>query len=399
MLSKKSRLWGAILLVSGTTIGAGMLVLPVITGPAGFFLSLLLMTLLFLFMMMTAFYLLEVNLKVKGESNIISMVHKTLGKPGEVVAWISYLLLLYALTAAYLVGCSQILTDFLQPLVPAHILKWGAPLSIFVVFGSFLYFGIAAVDMLNRILMMGLFASYALLFSMGVSYIDVSLLTHSSISCLASAISVVVTSFGYHIIIPSLSIYLEHDSRMLKKAIVIGSLIPFLIYVAWQFLALGVIPVQGECSLTHAQELGLQATFYLKQIIGNPLITTAARGFAFFAIVTSLLGVSLSLSDFLSDGFKIKKNQIGRFFIILLTFIPPLFFALFYPQGFILALKYAGIFVVILLAILPTLMAWRERYGKERGFRKSEYKVWGGKGVLLSMIVLSFILLIIEVVV
>lgn len=397
MLSKISRLWGAILLVSGTTIGAGMLALPVITGPSGFFPSLILMTAVFLFMMMTAFYLLEVNLKMKGESNIISMMNKTWHKKGEVVAWISYLLLLYSLTSAYLLGCSQILIDFLEPHFSPESLKWATPIIIFLIFGLFLFFGTVMVDMLNRILMVGLFVSYALLIWTGFSYVNFSFLTHAQFPCLLGSLSVIVTSFGYHVIIPTLTVYLDNDWRQLKKAIIIGSLIPYLIYVAWQFLAMGVIPVTGECSLTKAQELGLQVTIYLKQIIGSPLITAGARGFAFFAIVTSLLGVTLSLSDFLFDGLKIKRNKKGKLLIILLTFIPPLFFALFYPQGFILALKYAGIFVAILLAIIPTTMAYVERYGKEKGFRKSEYQVGGGKGGLIVMIALSFLLLVIEV--
>lgn len=393
-LSKRSRFLGAILLVSGTTIGAGMLALPVTTGRAGFFPAIFLMTLVFLFMMMTAFYLLEVNLRLKGESNIITMVKKTLGRPGEVVAWISYLFLLYALTAAYLVGCSQIVADLFNHAFPEYL----GPIFIFFIFGSFIYFGTVVVDFLNRFLMIGLFASYALLIILGVFHINFSLLAHSSFRCLLGALPIVVTSFGYHIIIPTLTEYLEHDSVLLRKAIVIGSFIPFVIYLLWQFLAMGVIPVEGECSLTQAESLGEQATFYLKKIIGNPWIGLSARFFAFFAIVTSLLGVTLSLSDFLSDGLKIKKSHKGKFILILMTFIPPLFFALFYPKGFILALKYAGIFVVILLAILPTLMAFFERK-KRKGFISSDFKVFGGNGLLLTMIALSFLLLIIEFIV
>jgi len=91
MIKKKNRLLGAILLVSGTTIGAGMLALPVITGLAGFIPAILIMTAIWLFMMLTAFYLLEVNLRIKDESNLISMMHKTLGRPGEIISWIVYL--------------------------------------------------------------------------------------------------------------------------------------------------------------------------------------------------------------------------------------------------------------------------------------------------------------------
>lgn len=390
---------GAVLLVSGTTIGAGMLALPVTTGLAGFIPSLVIMTAIWLFMMLTAYYLLEVNLRLKGESNLISMMHKTLGRPGEVVSWITYLLLLYSLTAAYMVGCSQILADVLSGILPFEAPEWIWPVAIFLVFAIFVYFGTEVVDMLNRILMGCLIITYFSLIGLGCCRVNPPMLTHYDWNFLLPSISVVLTTFGYHIIIPTLTTYLEHDSKLLKRAIFIGSLIPFIIYLLWQFLVMGVVPVHGVNSLSEAAEKGLQVTFFLKTILASPWVGMAVRAFAFFAIVTSLLGVSLSLSDFLADGLKIKKTHWGKFFLIILTFVPPLLFALFYPQGFITALKYAGIFVVILLALLPGLMAWCERYGSEtdRSFIKSDFKVAGGKGLLVFTILFSVLLLGVEI--
>lgn len=399
MIGKNNRLFGAILLVSGTTIGAGMLALPVTTGLAGFVPSLLVMVLIWLFMMLTAFYLLEVNLRMKGESNLISMVKRTLGKPGEVVAWITYLLLLYSLTAAYMVGCSQILNDFLEKSLPVDFPSQIWPVVIFFIFGACVYCGTEIVDILNRALMIGLVLAYLGLISLGCCKIKADLLNYYDWTFLLPSASVVLTTFGYHIIIPTLTTYLDHDPKLLKRAIFIGSLIPFIIYILWQLLVMGVVPVKGPNSLSEAAAKGLQITFYLQMLLSSHWVSAAVRTFAFFAIVTSLLGVSLSLSDFLADGLKIKKTHAGKFFLILLTFFPPLLFALFYPQGFIQALKYAGIFVVVLLALLPSLMAWFERYspGKQEAFVKSEFNVFGGKTAIVFSILFSLVLLGIEV--
>lgn len=399
MISKGNRLLGAILLISGTTIGAGMLALPVITGLAGFFPALLLITAVWLFMMLTAFYLLEVNLRVRGESNLISMVHLTLGRPGEAVSWVSYLLLLYSLTAAYLVGCSQIVSEITCSLWTFCIPDWVWSVAMFFIFACFVYFGTSVVDYLNRILMLGFVVAYVVLMILGMPHVDFLKLTYKNWSLLGASAPVVLTTFGFHIIIPTLTTYLDHDAKLLKRAIFIGSLIPFIVYLLWQWLTMGVVPVDGAVSLRAAASAGKQVTFFLEQIIGSMWVNIAASTLALFAIITSLLGVSLSLSDFLADGFKIKKTHWGKFFLILLTFLPPLFFALFYPQGFILALSYAGIFVAILLALLPCLMAWFERYGpgKKRSFIKSKFTVPGGKGLLLLGIALSIGALIVEV--
>ncbi|NGX55618.1 MAG: Tyrosine-specific transport protein, partial [Chlamydiae bacterium] len=381
MISKTNRFIGAVLLVTGTTIGAGMLAIPISTGLSGFFPSLVLMTATWLFMMLTAFYLLEVNLRLRGETNIISMVHKTLGRPGEVITWIFYFFFFYSVLAAYLVGSSQLLENFIEPWINVDIPSWVWPVGSFLIFGTFVYFGTEVVDFLNRFLMLGLVAAYLVLIILGFFHVDLSMLGHYNWTYILPAASVVTTSFGYHVIIPTLTTYLEHDARLLRRAIFVGSFIPFVVYLLWQLLVLGTVPVEGEVSLSVAAEKGVQITFYLQQLINSAWVGLAARCFAFFAISTSILGVGLSLKDFLIDGLKLKQTLTGRLTALLLAFVPPLFFALFYPQGFIMALKYAGIFVVVLFALLPALMAWFERYGKQakRAFVKSKFKVPGGK--------------------
>src|SRR3972149_458434 len=82
------KLLGGIFIVAGTTIGAGMLALPVSTAFGGFFPAFLLFFLCWLIMLATSFFFLDVNLSLKGEPNFIFMAGKTLGKGGKVVNWI-----------------------------------------------------------------------------------------------------------------------------------------------------------------------------------------------------------------------------------------------------------------------------------------------------------------------
>jgi tyrosine-specific transport protein len=170
---------------------------------------------------------------------------------------------------------------------------------------------------------------------------------------------VVLTSFGFHIIIPTLTTYLHHDKKKLRLVLFIGSFIPFVVYVIWELLILGVVPLEGNHGLIADYLSGQTAATSLPYILNHSWIPSIASAFAFFAIITSFLGVSLSLSDFLADGLHMKRFTLGREFACLLTFVPPLIFVLFYPRGFILALQFAGILVAILLCILPAIMAWR----------------------------------------
>lgn len=89
--------------------------------------------------------------------------------------------------------------------------------------------------------------------------------------------------------------------------------------------------------------------------------------FAFFALVTSFLGVSLSFVDFLADGLKIKKDILGTIILVCLVLIPPCVFSYLYPTVFLTALNYAGAFgAVLLFGVIPVLMVWKGRYYDNR---------------------------------
>jgi tyrosine-specific transport protein len=114
----------------------------------------------------------------------------------------------------------------------------------------------------------------------------------------------------------------------------------------------------------------------------RPVLGLIANAFAFFAIITSFLGVSLGLVDFLRDGLKLQKKVHGRLIASFFAFVPPLFFVYAFPRGFMLALEYAGAFVAILLIFFPALMVWKL---KEKGF----YSTHWGRATLLGIMAVS----------
>ncbi|MGE0198561.1 MAG: amino acid permease [Simkaniaceae bacterium] len=381
---------GGILLVAGTTIGAGMLALPVMSAFVGFFPSLVIFLLCWLVMLSTAFFFLDANFAVEGEPNLISMVHKTLGGWGKVLSWVVYLLLLYSLTAAYIAASAPLFSSAIEYVTGYALPDWLSPFALPLIFGSFVYLGTLGVDVINRLLMLGLGVSYFLLVGFLPEHIDNTLLTHTDWSPILVVFPVVITSFGYHIIIPSLTTYMHHDRKKLRWILMIGSLLPLIIYILWQVLILGVVPIEGKESLVEAWRAGASATQPLTQILKSKWITIGAHFFSFFAIVTSFLGVTLSLSDFLTDGFKIKKSWEGRLFACVLTFVPPLVFVFTYQRGFFVALEYAGAFVAILLIFLPAMMAWKL---KEPRF----YSTFWGRILLIFVILFAFFIVVVDI--
>lgn len=388
----KNKVLGGVLLVSGTTIGAGMLALPVVTGLAGFMPTVVLFLLYWVYMTYTAFLMLEVNLWLGESINMITMARRTVGKAGELVSWVTYLLLLYLLTTAYLAGGAPVVVACIEMAIGLKIPDWAGAVPLLLIFGFFVYEGTRYVDLLNRLLMLGLVIAYSAMTLLMVPHVDYHLLSYANWGNFWLAVSVAATSFGFHIIIPTLTTYMHNNTAKLKKVIMIGSVIPLVVYILWEMITLGVVPIDGPSGIREGFREGVNGAALLSEQLGGSFVAIIAQMFSFFAIVTSFLGVTLSLSDFLADGLKIKKTHAGRFFLVALTFVPPLFFILMSPRAFLSALEYAGAFgVVILLGLMPPLMVWAGRYRKGL---KGSFTVPGGKPALAAAIVLSLIVII-----
>lgn len=383
---------GGVLLIAGTTIGAGMLAMPVSTGLMGFCPSVGLFVFYWVFMLVAAWLFLEVNLWMPGENiNLLSMIESTLGVFGRWVGWIFYLFLLYALTTAYVAGSAPLFQILFEKIGLSTVPEWINLLPLVIIFGAFVFKGAHSVDLINRILMVGFALTFFILIGGLISHGEISKLTYSAPFCASAAVSLLATAFGFHIVIPTLCRYLHRDVNSLRKVLFIGSIIPLLVYILWEGVVLSVLPLH-EIEQGYAQ--GISAVTLITNQIHVPWIVPIAEVFSFFAIVTSFLGVSLSLRDFLVDGLSIKKDLKGNTLLYLLTFGPSFVFALSHPRAFFIALDYAGAFgVMVLLGILPTCMV----YWGRRKYASPLFKTPGGTTTLVIMIVVSILIIGIEI--
>lgn len=371
--------FGGSLLVAGTTIGGGMLALPVLTSLGGFVPSLVIYFLCWAFMACTGLLFLEVSLWMGPDANIITMAKNTLGIPGKIVAWVLYLFLFYCLTLAYVVGCG----DMVSENMPVNTPEWVGSLIFVAVFAPFVFVGAKAVGKLNIYLVAALAFFYFAFVILGFRFVRTDFLTYTNWAASLKALPIAFTAFAYQGIIPTLTSYMNYDHQKIKKTIIIGSLIPLITYIVWQWLILGIVPTFGPQGLQEALANGDNAVHPLKYFIQNPLVYPVGQCFAFFALLTSFLGVTLGLLDFLADGLQLKKTSANRFLICCMIFIPPLLIGFSHPGLFLQALDFAGGFgCSLLLGLLPILMVWRGRY--HLGF-KSAYSLPFGKPLLIAL--------------
>jgi tyrosine-specific transport protein len=380
MNNKVSVLIG-VLLVAGTSIGGGMLALPVLTSVTGFIPSLCIYVLCWLFMASTGLLFLEITQWMHQEANIVSMAQRTLGRPGKIAAWIFYLFLFYSLNIAYIVESGKTVVE----LANGQMADWMGPIIFLILFAPCIAISTALAGKINLILMAGLILSYVCFVALGIHYINPQLLISANWLQAPKALPIAFTSFAYQGIIPTLASYLQYDVHKGRKAILIGSFIPLIAYAIWQTLIMGIVPIEGINGLKEALQSDLNAIQAMKYFINNPYIYGIGQSFAFFALVTSFLGVTLGLRDFLADGLNIKKNIYGKMLLIFLIFIPPLLVAIIYPHIFLTMLDYAGgIGCALLLGLLPIIMVWRGRY---HFHLKEPQQLFGGKHVLIILAV------------
>ncbi|ENM5772270.1 tyrosine transporter TyrP [Vibrio mimicus] len=383
----KSKTIGGGLIIAGTTIGAGMLSIPLVSAGIGFGFSVLILLGYWGLMTYTALLMLEVHQFSDSNATLHTLAKQFLGDKGKYIAAAAMFFLFYSLCAAYTAGGGANLTIRIDELFRIKIPAAIGSIVFVILVAVMITAGTHLVDKVNRVLF-GLMVLSMVLVLMSLSpNITKTYLSSAPIGygLIFVALPVVFTSFGFHGSIPAIVSYLDGNTGHLKKAMYIGSTIPLVIYILWLMCTLGV---SHQDELSQISELG-EMVSVLSMTLTDSKLSLLIGFFADLALITSFLGVSLGLFEFIRDTTKtyIKGN---RLYLALITFLPPLIFALFFPEGFILALGYASIALVVLAIFLPVAMAYRSR----KLYKLTNYyRVKGGQFPMLISVMVGIIII------
>ncbi len=383
----KSKVLGSTLIIAGTTIGAGMLALPLASAGIGFSTSLMIMIALWAFMAYTALLMIEVHQHAEQDATLHTLAKQFLGTKGKWVASFAMMFLFYALCAAYIAGGGAQFGERIASFTGIEVSSTTATLLFTLIVAAIVTVGTATVDKVNRVLFLIKIVAMALVLTFLAPNVTESYLLSMPVEqgLVIAAIPVIFTSFGFHGSIPAIVNYLDGHTPSLRKAILIGSAIPLLIYIFWQVVTLGVV---NQSTLLENQ--GLSALIStLSTTVHQSNLGQAIGIFADLALLTSFLGVSLGLFEFLGDTIKKRTNGNSRLVVGLVTFLPPMGFAMFYPQGFIMALGYAAIALAVLAIFLPIMMAKKARSQAQ----ESHYQVFGGNVGLVASSVIGVLII------
>jgi tyrosine-specific transport protein len=364
-------------------IGGGILALPIITAKLGFVIGSILTIIIWSIMTYTAVVISDISCSMPYGSSFKTIAKKYLGNSGGIVATIAFLLLMYFISTAYIsAAASSLSTTF-----PGLDEKISSILFV-VVFGSIVVLGTRFVDYANRFFIVLKILVLVILCIAFNKYIQPANLFVAPVDLgisLAIAIPVFTTSFTSHIIVPALSDYLNKDAKDMKKVVIIGSIIPLILYIIWITTILGILPLHGPVSFMNSIFNHIPVD---KANIGNILTTLGDKIktpttdailhiFTYVAIMTSFLSVNLSLFHFNLDTYKLRKTKkiIGYSIASILTFAIPLIINQLDPNIFIYAMTCVGLSIAVLLMIMPALMAFKmDKLGEKFNYKITSYK-------------------------
>jgi tyrosine-specific transport protein len=356
-------IWGGIALVAGTCIGGGMLALPVETAEAGFLPAFVGLFIAWIYMLLTGLLLVEATLWVKKpHPHLVSLSSQFLGSPGRFLSILLVLFMGLGSLVAYVTAGAPLIGKFLKYSF-GFLVSPSASLLIFsILFGAIFLFKENKVSKLNHYLVLGLILSFALILVIGGSSFK-SLPLKADFSKIPFTLPLILTTFSYQIMVPSLVELLHKDRRSLFKAVFLGSLIPLLVYLAYETVVLGIVPYEGEMGLKYALNKGLSSTEVLYFHTQSSLLAPIVDTFAFLSLGTSFIGIGFGLVGFLRDLFSLKETKHTLFGITFLILSVTLFLCYSIPNAFLTALDLTGGYGDTWLSgLIPIGMCWVGRY-------------------------------------
>ncbi|MBD3249812.1 amino acid permease [Candidatus Woesearchaeota archaeon] len=360
----KKALLEAIATMVGTVIGAGILGIPYVVAEAGFWTGALNIVVLGIISIILYLYLGEVALRTKGRHQLTGYAEKYLGKKGKFLMMAAMVGGIYGALVAYIMGVGQAIHAMVgigNPMIYS--------LVFFAVVSTIIYFGIREVAVSELYMLPMIIIIVAVIAVFSFNFLNVQNFNVFNIYNIFLPYGVVLFAYLGATAIPEMEMVLEGNEKSMKKAIVLGMLIPMVIYLFFAFFVVGV----SGAGTTEVATIGLG------EIIGKHMVWIG-NIFAAITMTTSFLALGLALEQMYHFDYNLSKIVSWS-----LTCLIPLGIALAGIAGFVKALEISGVLAGGLTGILIVLMAVK---AKGMSGRRPEYSVyinWVIAGLLIFL--------------
>lgn len=358
----------------GTIIGAGVLGIPYVVAKSGFLLGLFWILGLGVAFLLLNLFVGEVVLRTKTKHQLAGYAEKYLGRWGKFLMGMAIIFGTYGALTAYLIGEGATLYS---------LFSWGSPLMysmLFFLIGFIIvYLGMKATGKAELLLVSLLILVVISIGLFSINKVNTNYYTIAHWSFAFLPYGVILFAYMGFAAIPEISEELGRERKKMKTAILIGSIIPIILYALFTIIVVGLVGVENFELLQPNERI---ATIALS-LYSHPLLSIFANILAALTMFTSFLALSMILLQIYEYDYRIKHR-----WALLFTFSLPLLIAVLNLTSFITILSIVGIFTGGISGIVMVLMYWK---AKKKGDRVPEYSL-GNHFFLGGSLILMFLL-------
>ncbi|MFA5992601.1 MAG: aromatic amino acid transport family protein [Candidatus Pacearchaeota archaeon] len=338
----KKTILGAFTL-AGTMIGAGMLGLPFVFSRSGFLIGIFWLVLLGLIMTLVHLYMGEIILRTRGEHQLPGYAEKYLGVAGKKVMFFAMFFGIYSALVAYLIGEGQSLSYFFM-----------GNLGYAIVFGCLFWFimtlllrnGLKGLKKLESWSIPAVIIIVFILLFYLLPQIKFENLAPMNYDFFFVPLGVTLFALLGFSSIPEVGRVMKGQEKNMKFALLIGSLIPIVLYAIFGFAFVGVF---GNA----VKEVATISVGRYASLLGV------------LTMVTSYFVLSFALKDMFEVDLKMKKQTIF-FLVYILPIILYLVISLFDLVDFVRVLGIGGVISGGITGMLILLMNYKSKKYAER---------------------------------
>ncbi len=390
-----SSILSGIMITAGSAIGAGMFSLPVVASGMWWWYSVGCLVFLWILNYLSALYILEANVQFPPGASFDTIASNILGPTWNTLIGLSAAFLMTILLYAYFSAFGNIATQTLQWEIFNTNTWWQGLMSLLLggLLAVIVWWSTAAVGRISTLLVVGMVVTFILSMSGFALQIEAVKLFNQTtqsnyyFSYVWAALPYFMTSFGFATIVPSLYKFYGRQPALIKNSLLGGSLITFAVYALFLLVTFGNITREEFIAINEAGGNIGHLVHAFEKGQPNTVMSNILTLFSNFAIMSSFLGVSLGLFDFIADKFSFADDSKGRFLTACLTFLPAGIASFFFPNGFIAAIGYAGLVMTFGFFIAPYFMIRKIRSTP----KETTFKVGGGAPLLLFFLLASIL--------
>lgn len=354
----------------GTIIGVGLFGLPYATARIGFIPMLFYFAFFGLIITLTHLMYGEITLRTKSNHRLPGYSRIYLGRTAQSIASITTFIGLTGSLLAYIIIGGKFTAGLLQPYLGGTEVLY---VTLFFLAGAFLiYVGSSAVGRTDIVTMTILLAIVAILLVIVTPFIQTEYFTTINLAYLFLPYGIILFSLDGMAVIPEMREILKGREHALRRLIIIGSIIPIIVYIAFIILVYGVTgTMTTEDALTG-----------LNQALGSGVISL---GFLF--------GILTTFDSYITIGITLKKtfNYDWRLTVVpstLLACMPAFILYLLGVNSFIAIISFIGAVALGIDIVLVALIY----YVAQRHSQRPPAYTLGLRSITISSLVALFLI-------